>query len=460
MSFDTAPFIGCFLPITVLLYHCIPGQRAKNALLTALGLLFYAFGSLQGLVLLLASAAVNYLLGLLLMRFPGHRSICAVAVSLNLAFLIFFQYWTFLLEQVLGLSAGKVSWAAPIGISFFTFKAISYLVDTYRDANCGSKRFGQVLLYLSFFPQVMAGPITRFSEFAVQLTRQRNADVAKGLRRFIVGLAKKLIFAGLLAKIADGVFAMEGSLLSLPLAWLGAIAYMLQIYFDFSGYSDMAVGLGRMFGFDTPENFQYPYIADSITDFWRRWHISLSLWFRDYLYIPLGGNRKGKNRTALNKFIVFTLCGLWHGAAWTFLLWGVWHGVFTALESRGWIAPKRWKFAFLRRIYTLLVVCLGFVLFRGATLQQGFEVIAAMFGGGAGSVEATVALHSLLTPAAAVVLLLGAVLCCPWPQWIGKRPKLQQIAEPLSYGGCLLLFVLCLLRLAAGGFAPFIYFQF
>ena len=457
MSFDSPLFLACFLPLLVVLYWLIPVRRGRNWLLLLAGLLFYAFGSLQGLGLLLLSAVINYAFGLLLLRFPGKKAICGAGVTANLLFLAVYQYLDFVLGEILGLPQLKLGLAAPVGISFFTFKAISYLVDTFRDPQKGTKRFFDFLLYLSFFPQVMSGPIARFAEFSPQLTSRERKDMAPGLRRFIVGLTKKMFFSGVLAQAVSKAFAFDGA--DIRLAWLGACAYMLQIYFDFSGYSDMAIGLGQMFGFSTPENFLYPYIAGSITEFWRRWHISLSTWFKDYLYIPLGGNRKGKARTALNKFLVFALCGIWHGAAWTFLLWGVWHGLLSALESFGILKPKNW-WKPLRHIYTLLMVCLGFVLFRADTIAQGFRVIGAMFAGFSFTQAGTVTLHGILTGEFLCAFLLGAVLCLPWAQAIRERPKLWRVAQPLSYVGCLMLFVFCLLRMSAGGFAPFIYFQF
>jgi len=260
----------------------------------------------------------------------------------------------------------------------------------------------------------------------------------------------------------DAVFAQPQ--VDIRLAWLGALAYMLQIYFDFSGYSDMAIGLGKMLGYGTPENFRYPYQAGSIGDFWRRWHISLSSWFRDYLYIPLGGNRKGTARAAWNKVIVFSLCGLWHGASWTFLLWGLWHGLFSALESLRLIRPDRLQKSrpgkLLSHVYTLLVVCLGFVMFRAGSVQQGFAMIGAMFAGFHFEAAGTVLLHQLCNWETIVVLAIGCVLALPVKQYAENWKIFRRAGEPLSYLACLLLLLLCLLKLAAGGFAPFIYAQF
>ena len=453
MNFDSAFFLSCFFALLLVLHTLLRSTKARNVLLLVTGLVFYSFGSLQGLVLLLAAAAVNYLLGRLLMAGKGGKALCAAGVAANLLFLGIYKYLDFLLGGVFGLPQLQLGLAAPVGISFFTFKCISYLVDISRQRQRGTKDFFQLLLYISFFPQVMAGPISRFEEFQPQLENRTFDRTAQGLRRFVIGLAKKVILSATLAKAADGVFALEQ--LDIRLAWLGAVAYMLQIYFDFSGYSDMAIGLGQVFGFTTRENFNYPYIAHSITDFWRRWQISLSTWFKDSLYIPLGGNRKGAVRAALNKLIVFTLCGLWHGANWTFLLWGFWHGALSAVESGKKIRPR----GIGGRIYTLLAVCLGFVMFRASTVAEGFRVMGAMFTGFAFTAQTTVALHSLLTGEVLAALLISCVLCLPWSQWLGEK-RLAPVKETLSYPAVLVLYLLCLMRLAAGGFAPFIYFQF
>ena len=456
MGTDSVVFLSCFLPLTVLLYRLIPGKKPRNILLLIASLLFYSFGSLAGLAILLVSAGTNYLFAKLMAR--GRKLLLGIAVAGNLALLIAYKYLNFFLQDVLGFQT-ELSLIAPLGISFFTFKSISYLVDVYRKkTNPGS--FWQFLLYISFFPQVMAGPITRFDEFCNTLEQPDTSfdTFANGLRRFVIGLSKKLLLAATLGAAADQVFG--GETLSTALAWVGAVSYLLQIYFDFSGYSDMAIGLGLVFGLTTPENFRYPYIAPSVGDFWRRWHISLSSWFRDYLYIPLGGNRKGKIRTALNKVIVFTLCGIWHGSAWTFLVWGLWHGLFAAIESL--LPVKKWTSRIPGRIvghiYTLLVVMLGFVMFRAQSVEQGIQIICAMFAGAPAIPSATVLLHRIFTGEYVFALLSGAVLCLPLVP--NTNAKLKRFAEPLSWIFCAFLFVLCLLKLASGGFAPFIYAQF
>jgi len=458
MNFDSVIFLSIFLPVLLALYWLAPGLKAKNGILLLFSLLFYSFSGLPGLGLMAGLVVCNYLLGLLLRRKQA-KAVLALGVGLNAAFLCLFKYLNFVLSQVLGLPAVELSLAAPLGISFFTFKSISYLVDTYRKPENGTRSFPALLLYVSFFPQIVTGPITRFADFAPQL-ESRSADLrstAAGLRRFIVGLGKKLILSGTLGAMVDGIFALPESTLNAPLAWLGAIGYCLQLYFDFSGYIDMAIGLGWLFGFSSVENFDRPYLARTVGSFWRRWHMSLSFWFKDYVYIPLGGNRKGKFRAGVNKCIVFLLCGIWHGANFTFLLWGIWHGLFSLLESTGVIPAKKLeKSRVLGHIYTLLVVCIGFVMFRAGTVAQGFSFLGTMFTGFTFSAAASVALHSMLTAETVFVLILSVLLCLPMP----RLPRLEKAREPAACIGCVALLALSLLYLAAGGFAPSIYAGF
>ena len=473
MSFDSVIFISCFLPVLAILYAIARGKTARNVLLLAAGLIFYAFGSVSGLLLLLVCAAVNYLFGVWLIRTKdGGKGIAAAAVVLDLAFLAAFKYLDFALSALAPVLGGRqisVGLAAPVGISFFTFKCISYIVDTCRDRRSGTRSFFELLLYISFFPQIMAGPITRFTAFRGQLYARTCSTerAAAGLRRFVVGLGKKLILAGAAANVADRAFGPT-AVPDARVAWLCAAAYMLQIYFDFSGYSDMAIGLGEVFGFTTPENFDDPYTASSITEFWRRWHISLSLWFRDYLYIPLGGNRKGTLRAAFNKLIVFALCGLWHGAAWTFVLWGVWHGLLAALESLRAIPVKRlqaaWTGRALGHLYTLAAVCLSFVLFRAPTLSAGWRVLGAMFGACPVTASSSAVLQRMLDPFSVALLCAGTALVAA-----GNLAPVRRLCASsgenrtlrfASFVCCILLLILCIAELSAGSFAPFIYAQF
>ncbi len=334
MTFSSAVFLFLFLPTTAALYYAVPSQRAKNILLAAVSVLFYAFGEPVCVLLLLASVAVN---GFLAVRIERGRSrlLLAAAVTLNLLLLGVFKYAA-LAARTLNLlpfvSVPVPAVALPIGISFYTFQILSYVVDVYRGEVGAHRDPVTLLLYISFFPQLIAGPIVKYHDIRAQLD-ERPTDAllcAAGIRRFLIGLSKKLLLANACGRIADAAFGARAP--GTALAWLGAFAYCLQIYHDFSGYSDMAIGLGKMFGFALPENFNYPYCSGSIKEFWRRWHVSLSAWFREYLYIPLGGNRRGRVRTACNKFIVFFATGLWHGASLNFILWGLWHGAFSSLE--------------------------------------------------------------------------------------------------------------------------------
>jgi len=460
---DNIFFLSCFLPLVLIIYRLIPGIKSKNAVLLIFSLLFYSFGSISALVLLVGVALINYVLSLLLKYEKAKKVALTAGLVLDLAFLGFFKYADFLLSGIFGLAPLQTGIAVPLGISFFTFKCISYLMDAYRDHRQISGSFWKLLLYISFFPQITMGPITRFCEFAPQLEERKQSadDVARGLRRFAAGLAKKMIIAGTVASVADGVFALET--VDIRLAWAGAIAYCLQLYFDFSGYIDMVAGLGMCFGFTTRENFNYPYTAVSVGDFWRRWHMSLSAWFKDYLYIPLGGNRKGKFRAGVNKSIVFLLCGLWHGAAWTFVLWGIWHGLFSMLESLNAIPAKRLqsgKGRIIGHIYTLLVVCIGFVMFRAGSVMQGLQIIGAMFTGFNFTAAGTVELFRLLNAQNLLMMAAGIVLSCPVSKKLLELPRLGKTADMLSYLGALVLLILCIVKMAAGNFAPSIYAQF
>ena len=470
MDLNAAFFLFFFFPFVILLYLIVPGTRGKNLLLAAAGLVFYAFGQWQGIVILLLSFLMNYAAGALLRRGRWKKPVLAVTLILNAALLLYFKYLNLFIGTVnslLSLSVPALSAAAPVGISFFTFKAMSYVIDVYRGGGTGG--FLDVLLYISFFPQVTSGPITRFGQFSAQLGK-RPADLeqmARGLRRFIVGLGKKLLIAGMVAKIADSAFALGGGA-GAALAWLGAAAYTVQLYFDFSGYSDMAIGLGAVFGFVTPENFNYPYIALSLREFWKRWHISLSSWFQDYLYIPLGGGRKGRWRKCLNQFLVFLVSGIWHGANWTFLAWGAWHGVWTTAETcvgeRLKSLEKSLPGRVFGHVYTLLLVCLGFVIFRAPTLGGALGMFRAMFTFSHPGAEAVLALERI-GPAAWLALAVGIVGCLPVGPWLADRAgRLEgtprSCLRAVSYAAAIALFVVCALAVSGGNFQPFIYNQF
>lgn len=465
MVFNSAAFLFMFLPAAFLLYRVIPGKTGKNILLALASLVFYAFGGLSQLPVLLFAAVWNYIFGLLLRKEDGHRRLwMAVAVIGDLALLCICKYLAFLLP---GLPIPQ--FALPLGISFYTFHGISYIVDCYRDRENVSRSPLQLFLYLAFFPRLLAGPIVQYHEAGTAPDGHPVSaeDTAAGLRRFVRGMAKKLLIAEGVGAIANAVYALPPAALGSSLAWLGALSYSLQIFFDFSGYSDMAIGLGRLFGFRFPENFDYPYTSCTLSEFWRRWHMTLNRWFTDYLYIPLGGSRRGKVRTVFNKLIVFLATGLWHGAGWTFLLWGLWHGVFVSAEGlcRDFLEKLRRRSGgrVLLRIYTLLVVVTGFVMFRADSLSQGFRILGRMFSFTAAQ-DPNAALY-VLTPARWLAFALGIVFSLPVVPALRSRaaavsPAAEKTAEIAENVLALLGLILCVLAMAGGGFSPFIYQQF
>ena len=468
MVFSSAIFLFCFLPAVFLLYRLPFGRRWQNALLACASLVFYAFGNLHYVPLFLLSVLLNYATGLLLGgRLQRSKPLIALNIVLNLGILCVFKYTDFLIgnaNALFGLTLKPVGLILPIGISFYTFQGLSYTIDVYRKPEEYSRSFLKLLLYISFFPQLIAGPIVRWGDIAAQIDERvcTPEKTSAGIRRFLVGLGKKLLLADTAAIAADAVFA--ASLPDARLAWLGGICYSLQIYFDFSGYSDMAIGMGRMFGFSLKENFLFPYTADSICDFWRKWHISLSTWFREYLYIPLGGSRCSRARAALNRLIVFFCTGLWHGANWTFVLWGLGHGLLSSLEGSGIIPVERLQKSIpgriLCRVYTLLSVMLLFTLFRADTVAQGFTMIAAMFRFQA-LPEGANLLARLSSPAMCAVLTAALVTALsPLGGRIHAFLTEDREKELVPDLCCLLLMVLSVLSLAQSGFHPFIYFQF
>ena len=458
MVFSSAIFLFVFLPAVFLLDRLARGVRLKNALLLAASLIFYAFGQPVYLPLLLVSVLLNYLCGLLAAgRYP--RLGVGIAVAGGIGMLAVYKYADFAIGTVnslFGLSLPLTGIALPIGISFFTFQGLSYVIDVYRDRTLVARSFFKVLLYISYFPQLIAGPIVKYHDIEKEIDARHATpqETALGIRRFICGLAKKLLLSNAMGQMADTVFALPAGEIGMLAAWTGAVCYTLQIYFDFSGYSDMAIGMGRMFGFHFLENFNYPYASTTIKEFWRRWHISLSTWFRDYLYIPLGGNRKGRGRTWVNRFLVFFATGLWHGASWNFVLWGLWHGLFSVLEDCGALPVKRFKGRLTGRVYTLLVVVLGFTLFRADTLAQAGAMFAAMFTGVGLEWAGTAAVCARLTPVFLLTLAFALALSFP----VSKR--FQPKNDTVTLAGALVLLVLCMFNLSAGTFNPFIYFRF
>ena len=468
MIFSSTVFLFGFLPCILLCYYAVP-FRLKNILLLFASLLFYAWGELAYTLLMIASIVWNYFLGRLIDRGHGNKKIALVfGVTGNLLLLGYFKYSNFIIENinvlfsVIGLSALQPDPVhLPLGISFFTFQAISYLVDVYRGESKCQKNLLTLGLYISMFPQLIAGPIVRYGTVARQLVRRTITFVQmeKGVLRFVYGLAKKLLIANPLGEMADALFALPADQLTAFPAWLAIIAYSLQIYFDFSGYSDMAIGLGLMLGFTFPENFNYPYIARSIRDFWRRWHMSLTAWLRDYLYIPLGGSRVAAPRIAFNLITVFLLCGLWHGASWNFIIWGGWHGAFIILE-RGSFGRVLYKLpAYFQHFYLLLVVTIGWVFFRSESLAQALSLLQALSGfqGWTNDLYPVQLYLSGETPMAG---LAGCVLSMPIFQMIKARLEegVQGFVIRLSLMSLLLYG--SFMKISSGTYNPFLYFRF
>jgi alginate O-acetyltransferase complex protein AlgI len=466
--FTEPTFLFLFLPALLGLYF-LPWQRHRNWLLLIASLLFYAKGGGTFTWLVMASIAFNYSAALWIDRRRGteiSKWLLRGAVAINLLVLGIFKYANFIGDNlnaalvalgVVPLTVPKV--VLPIGISFFTFHAISYIVDVHRRDAVAQKRPVEAALYLLLFPQLIAGPIIRYREIASQLASRliTSDDLAYGIRRFVIGLAKKMLVANVVAGPADRIFAMPTPELTAAHAWIAVACYTLQIYFDFSGYSDMAIGLGRMFGFRFPENFRYPYIAKSVREFWRRWHISLSAWFRDYVYLPLGGNRASASRVYVNLVAVFFLCGLWHGASWTFVVWGLFHGAFLIIERLGLgkllsTAPR-----VVGHAYLLLVVMIGWVFFRAETLSGAIGMLRAMIGLGAGAPTAY-APAWYLTKELLVCAAAGIVGSTPIIPALSRRPaRFASLAETASL---LVLLVTSVMLIAARTYNPFIYFRF
>ena len=464
MVFSSMVFLCVFLPAAFCLHLLLPGMRAKNFLLVVASLVFYAYGEPIYVILLVASSAGNYILARLTGECPKIRKLTmTLAVVINLGLLVIFKYSGFLVDtfnSVTGAGIPVPQVRMPIGISFFTFQALSYVIDVYRGDASVQKNFGKVLLYISFFPQLIAGPIVKYHDVEAEINNRKQTpeEIGKGIRRFIAGLSKKVLIANTMGLVADNVFGAAATGITGPGAWLGAVSYMLQIYFDFSGYSDMALGLGMMFGFHFHENFDYPYISASIREFWRRWHMSLSGWFKEYLYIPLGGNRRGKFRTVVNKMIVFVCTGIWHGASFNFLFWGIYHGFFLMLEEYiPFIGKKGGKLkSFFQHVYALLVVCVGFVFFRADTMKQGCFWIREMFTDFGWKASAMSLTLQQLTPVYLVTLAAALVAAVPVNSMLKKYKWYEGFTYVLSLAG----FALCVLSLAGGTYNPFIYFRF
>jgi alginate O-acetyltransferase complex protein AlgI len=444
-------FLSIFLPLVLGLYF-LARMKYRNYILLAASLIFYAWGGLNLLPIMLAVIAVNYVGAVAIDRWPARKKpIAAVTILATLGFLAYYKYAGFIASN-LGFNIGKI--ILPIGISFYVFQALSYLIDVYRGEVCAQKNPAKLALYISLFPQLIAGPIVKYHDVDEQIDSRKITfdDFSAGVKRFIVGLGKKVLIANSCGIVADAVFGQPVVEFGAGIAWLGAVAYSLQLFFDFSGYSDMAIGLGRMFGFRFLENFNYPYISRSITEFWRRWHMSLSSWFRDYLYIPLGGNRRGRGRTYFNLAVVFLATGAWHGAAWTFVVWGIWHGIFIILECMTGAAKSENKIAF-RHISTMLAVIIGWVIFRAPNLKYAGKYILKMFG--FGHTDAIYKLPYYIDVIPTIAIAAG-ILCS-----IGIfRNMLGRANRPLVNVWLAAVLILSMSSIAASGYNPFIYFQF
>lgn len=480
MLFSSAVFLFFFFPAVFLVYYALSFSRpCQNLWLFAASLLFYAWGEPVYVLLMLASILVNWAAGLAVERYRerprAQKTVLVLVCMVNLGTLGVFKYGGFLVRNINSAFPQPllptVDLALPIGISFFTFQALSYVIDVYRQDTRAERNPFDVGLYVAFFPQLIAGPIVRYHSVARQIRTRRSSwrGISIGCARFVTGLGKKILLANNMAILADLIFNWSESgtvYINVPVitAWLGAIAYTLQIYFDFSGYSDMAIGLGLMFGFQFEENFHYPYAAVSVTDFWRRWHISLTSWFREYVYFPLGGSRvENKDRMVRNVFIVWLLTGIWHGAEWTFVFWGLWHFVFQMAERFFGYAENNPHTGWLR-LYTLLEVMLGWVMFRARDLYQTYVYFKNLFGLNGNSLwnDAT----WFLLREYAVFLVLGVLFSLPVAQKCSERlsaPRIGAVGKSMTalYPAVMLgLFVLCVSYLARGGYNPFIYFNF
>jgi alginate O-acetyltransferase complex protein AlgI len=473
MLFSSLIFLFVFLPMVLFIYYCAP-KKLKNLVLLIFSLFFYGYGEPKSLFVMLFSIIMNYIFGLLVDRYRSSKSKAYTVLTLtaigNLAVIGYYKYTDFFIENfngIFGLSIPLLHIIMPIGISFFTFQGMSYVIDVYREHGKAQKNPLNVALYISLFPQLIAGPIVRYETVAEQIN-QRHVDIDKftmGIEKFILGLSKKVLIANSMGLIADEVFAMKVPQLSVLLAWVGVLAYTAQIYFDFSGYSDMAIGLGRMFGFEFLENFNYPYVAKSITDFWRRWHISLSTWFRDYVYIPLGGNRVSKGKLIRNILLVWLLTGFWHGAAWNFIAWGLYFGLLLMLEKFviGNYLKKLWRP--LQHIYALLFIILGWLLFRAETLRYALDYFVVMFGLSGQQIISGQALYYLIEYKVEFIIAIVATMpVYPMLQERLINMKNKTLSITINYYVkhfiLIALVGICIMYLINSTFNPFIYFRF
>lgn len=467
MGFSTATFLFFFLPFVSALYF-FSKSGIKDVILLLASILFYAWGEPHGCIVLLVVCIVNYV-GVFF--FDGEQGtkdkfVLFIILIFNISILLYFKYFNFFLNNINKLTSNNffsLDLILPVGISFFIFQSMSYVIDVFRKDSAIQYNFIKLALYFTFFPKLLEGPIVQYHDIEKYLINHRYTifDVVWGIKRFIIGLGKKVIIADSLGIIVDQIFSVGYAGADIWIAWLGGIAYTLQIYFDFSGYSDMAIGLGRMFGFRFFENFNYPYISQSITEFWRRWHISLGAWFKNYLYVPLGGNRRGIFRTYLNLSIVFFITGMWHGANWTFIIWGIWHGFFMVIERKlGFNKPNKVS-SFIKHTYTILVFLIGWVMFRADTVGQGLGFLKTMFGlGESGYIP--FGIHYYLTSYNIIILLIAVLASTPVVNFVLQREysKLGRYGRICEYLYLIFVFILSISYIASSTYHPFIYFQF
>ena len=465
MIFASILFIFIFLPILAVVYFLL-GKKYHNIILLSASILFYAYGEPKYFITLLAVVLVNYIGGLLIYRYKNYDKLFLIlTVIANLSFLIYFKYFSFILTNIQLFSGVPIEIPKilmPIGISFYTFQAISYVIDVYRKQFEPQKNILNLALYICFFPQLIAGPIIKYHDFEPQINNHdvNFEKINIGIKRFIIGLSKKMIIANTLGMVADKIFAQSPDSFSHLTAWIGAFAYSLQLYFDFSGYSDMAIGLGLIFGFKFMENFNYPYISKSITEFWRRWHISLSTWFKNYVYIPLGGNKVSKNVTIRNLAFVFLLTGIWHGASWTFIVWGIYNGLFIIIENLFNIKNYESKNIFvtlIQHVYCILVFMLSWVIFRSENLQYAWNYIGNMFG----VIKPDNIVYNMgyYFDLYEIIILIIAILCST-PVFKNileyKNPVLKITVNIFL----LFIFIYSVSTIASNTYNPFIYFRF
>ncbi len=471
MLFSSITFLYIFLPIVCLLY-LVTKKELHNSILLIASIIFYAWGEPKYLAIMLVTIIVNYYGAILVDKFKNNKRkqkiTLAGTILVNLGFLVYFKYFDFIISNINFIFNSHIDLLEiimPIGISFYTFQALSYLIDVYRGEVKVQKDFYKLALYISLFPQLIAGPIVKYHDIESQI---ENRDVtfekvSLGSKRFIIGLSKKIIIANTLGNVADKIFTQAPDTFSPFIAWLGAICYSFQLFFDFSGYSDMAIGLGLIFGFKFLENFNYPYISKSITEFWRRWHISLSTWFKNYIYISLGGNRNGMIKTLRNLGIVFLLTGIWHGAAWNFIVWGIWNGFFIIIEKVLGIGKKDEVLSglkkILRHIYTIMIFVSGWVIFRSDNMTYAFGYLKNMFG--------MIKVHDVLYPLAYYIdrfeiLIIAAAILCSTPIFSKMLQKSEESKIIKAFVNLWLIFLLIFstMFIANSTYNPFIYFRF